>query len=104
MSLDDFKKLLSIQAIEEKIFKMKEMYHPTLIANLSKEAYDLYLIRNSIYDQLLELLKEKDIDIGKVNVFIKKKIKESEGKLKDAKNGKETETIKITIEEWKQFL
>jgi hypothetical protein len=104
MSLDDFKKLLSIQAIEEKIFKMKDMYHPNLIANLSKEAYDLYLIRNSIYDQLLELLKEKDIDIGKVNVFIKKKIKESEGKLKDAKNGKETETIKITIEEWKQFL
>lgn len=104
MSLDDVKKLLSIQAIEEKIYKMKEKYHPNLIANLSKEMYDLYLIRNSIYDQLLALLKEKDIDIGKVHDFIKKKINESKKRLKEAKNGNEAETIKITIEEWKEFL
>ena len=104
MSLDDVKNSLSIKAIEEKIFKMKDKYHPNLIANLSKEAYDLYLIRNSIYDQLLELLNEKDIDIGKVNNFIKKKIKKSEKRVKEAKNGKEAETIRISIEEWKQFL
>jgi hypothetical protein len=104
MSLDDVKKLLSIQAIEQKIFKMKEMYHPNLIANLSKEAYDLYLIRKSIYDQLLTLLEEKDIDVGKVNDFIKQKIKESKKRLNEAKKGEETETIKITIEEWKHFL
>ena len=104
MSLDNVKKLLSIQAIEQKIFKMKEMYHPNLIANLSKEAYDLYLIRKSIYDQLLALLDERDIDIVKVNDFIRNKIKESKKRLKEAKNGNEAETIKITIEEWKQFL
>ena len=104
MSLDNVKKLLSIQAIEQKIFKMKEMYHPNLIANLSKEAYDLYLIRKSIYDQLLALLDEKDIDIDKINDFIKKKIKESKKKLNDAKNGEEADAIKIIIEEWKQFL
>ena len=104
MSLDDVKNSLSIKVIEEKIFKMKDKYHPNLIANLSKEAYDLYLRRNSIYDQLLELLNEKDIDIGKVNNFIKKKIKKSEKRVKEAKNGKEAETIRITIEEWKQFL
>ena len=104
MSLDDVKNSLSIKVIEEKIFKMKDRYHPNLIANLSKEAYDLYLVRNSIYDQLLELLDEEDIDIGKVNDFIKKKIKISEKREKEAKNGKEAETIRITIEEWKQFL
>ena len=104
MSLDDVKNSLSIKVIEEKIFKMKDKYHPNLIANLSKEAYDLYLIRNSIYDQLLELLNEKDIDIGKINDFITEKIEKSEKRLKEAKNGMEAETIKITIEEWKQFL
>jgi len=104
MSLDDVKNILSIQAIEAKIFKMKEMYHPNLIANLSKEAYDLYLIRKSIYDQLLALLDEKDIDIGKITEYIKKKIEQSEKKLKETKNGNEAETLKITIEEWKQFL
>ena len=104
MSLDDVKKILSIQAIEEKIYKMKERYHPNLIKNLAKEAYDLYLIRKSIYDQLHALLDEKDIDIRKVNDFIKKKIEQSEKKLKETKNEIEAESIKITIEEWKQFL
>ena len=58
----------------------------------------------SIYDQLLALLDEKDIDIDKINDFIKKKIKESKKKLNDAKNGEEADAIKIIIEEWKQFL
>jgi len=104
MSLNDINKMLSLQAIGEKIFKIKNMYHPSLIANLSKEMYDLYLIRDSICNQLLELLKEKDIDISRVNNFIKNKIKESKKKLKEAGNGMEVETIKLAIEEWKQFL
>ena len=104
MSLDDFKKLLSLEGIREKIFKIEKMYHPNLIANLSKEMYDLYLIRDSICNQLLELLKEKDIDIDKVRDFIKEKIKNSKKRLKVAKNGTETEAIKANIEEWKQFL
>ncbi|MFW9948237.1 MAG: hypothetical protein ACFFDX_15535, partial [Candidatus Odinarchaeota archaeon] len=83
MSLNDIDKMLSLQAIGEKIFKIKNMYHPSLIANLSKEAYDLYLIRDSICSQLLELLKEKDINIAKLNNFIKSKIGESKKKLKE---------------------
>ena len=104
MSLDGFRKLLSLEGIREKIFKIESMYHPNLIANLSKEAYDLYLIRDSICKQLLELLKEKDIDIDKIHDFIKGKIKNSKKRLKLAKNGIESEAIKATIEEWKQFL
>lgn len=104
MSLNDINKMLSLQAIGEKIFKIKNMYHPSLIANLSKEMYDLYLIRDSICNQLLELLKEKDIDINKINAFIKKRITESTKKLKEAKNEIEVETIKLTIEEWTHFL
>jgi len=104
MGLDDVKKLLSIKMIEEKIFKMKNMYHPNLIVNLSKEACDLYLVRNSICDQLLELLNERDIDISKINDFIKQKIAENKKRLKEAKNGEEADIIKITIEEWEQFL
>ncbi|MFX1329712.1 MAG: hypothetical protein ACFE91_16405 [Promethearchaeota archaeon] len=104
MSLNDINKMLSLQAIGEKIFKIKNINHPSLIANLSKEAYDIYLIRDSICNQLLELLKEKDIDISKVNNFIENKIKESKKKLKEAESEIEVETIKLTIEEWTQFL
>jgi hypothetical protein len=80
------------------------MYHPNLIANLSKEMYELYLIRDSICNQLLELLKENDIDIDKVHDFIKEKIKNSKKRLKIVKNGVEAEELKVTVEEWKQFL
>ncbi len=59
MNLDDFKEILSISKIREKIFRIKELYHPNLVKNLSKEAYDLYLIRQSICDQLLELSNQK---------------------------------------------
>jgi len=104
MSLNDIKKMLSLQVIGEKIFKIKNMYHPSLIANLSKDMYDLYLIRDSICNQLLELLKEKDIDITKVKNFINNKIKESTKRLKEAESEIEVETIKLTIEEWTQFL
>jgi hypothetical protein len=100
----DIKNLLFIEAIEKKIFKTKSMYHPNLIANLSEEAYDLYVIRNSICDQLLELINERNIKISRVNEFIKEKIKKNKQKLKAAKNVKEVDTIKRTIEEWKQFL
>jgi hypothetical protein len=104
MSLNDINKMVSLQAIGEKIFKIKNMYHPSLIANLSKEMYDLYLIRDSICNQLLELLKEKDIDISKVNDYIKKRLKENQKRLKEAENDVEVEKIKLSIEEWKQFL
>ncbi len=104
MSLDDIKKLLSLERVREKIFKIENMYHPNLVANLSKEMYDLYLIRNSICNQLLVLLNQKDIEIDKVLDFIKKKIRNSEKRLKVTKNGTEAEEIKAAIEEWKQFL
>jgi hypothetical protein len=104
MSLDDMKKSLSLEGIREKIFKIKNMYQPNLIANLSKEMYELYLIRDSICNQLLELLKENDIDIDKVHDFIKEKIKNSKKRLKIVKNGVEAEELKVTVEEWKQFL
>ncbi|MFX0033851.1 MAG: hypothetical protein ACFE8E_11830 [Candidatus Hodarchaeota archaeon] len=104
MDSDNIKKLLSIKMIEEKIFKIKDRYHPSLIMNLSKEAYDIYLIRNSICDLLLELLKERDLDVSKVNIFIEKKIGENKKRLKEAKNAEEAEIIKVTIKEWEQFL
>lgn len=86
------------------MFKIKSMYHPNLIVNLSKESHDLYLIRNSICDLLLELLNEKDIDITKVKNFIKNKIEENKKQLKEVENEIEAERFNMLIEEWKQFL
>ena len=104
MGEKDFTNLMSISAIQEKIFKIKERYNPNLIANLSKEMNDLYLIRKSICDQLLELSSKKDADIGKIKKFIKNKIEENKEKLKKETDESKTKLIKLNIEEWEEFL
>jgi len=101
---DDLRELISLTKIGEKIFKIKEMYNPNLIANLSKEAYDLYLKRMSICNQLLEQLDKKDITIEKIEDFIGKKVKESKERLDKAKDETEVKLIQLSIKEWEDFL
>ncbi|MEJ2295704.1 MAG: hypothetical protein P8Y23_13195 [Candidatus Lokiarchaeota archaeon] len=104
MSKDKLDELLILQKIEEKIFKIKSMYHPNLIANLSIKAYDLYLIRNSISNQLLEELKKENRNFQMIKNFITKKISEIEMKLKNTTNISERSFLKLNLEEWKAFL
>ena len=101
---DDLGKLISLTKIGEKIFKIKQMYHPNLIANLSKEAYDLYLIRMSICDQLLEQLDKKGITVEKIEDFVRSKVKQSRERLDKAKFETETVLIQLNIKEWEDFL
>ena len=101
---DDLGNIISLSKIGQKIFEIKGRYHPNLITNLSKEAHDLYLIRMSICDQLLEQLDKKDMTVGKIEDFIKNKVKESKKKLDKAKDEMEIELIQLTIKEWDDFL
>jgi hypothetical protein len=104
MSKDKLDELLTLQKIEEKIFKIKNMYHPNLIANLSTKAYDLYIIRNSISNQLLEELEKENHNFQMIKNFISKKISEIEIRLKNTSNISERNFLKLSIEEWKTFL
>ena len=101
---DELRQLISLTKIGEKIFKIKEMYNPNLIVNLSKEAYDLYLKRMSICNQLLEQLEKKSITIKKIEEFIRNKMKESKERLDKAKNETEAKLIQLSIKEWEDFL
>jgi hypothetical protein len=104
MNSKDLDNLLNIKKIEEKIFKFKTMYHPNLIANLSKEAYDLYLIRNSICEKLFKLTEKKDPKIHEIKEFIKKEIDDNNKKIKKSKDHQEISFLKLAIQEWKEFL
>jgi len=104
MSKVNLKELLAIQKIEQKIFKFKSMYHPNLIANLSKEAYNLYVIRNSIGNQLLEELSRNERSLQKIKKFITNKIGEIQMKLKKATDISEIDFLKLSLDEWKAFL
>ena len=45
--------MLSISKIGQKALNKISNYNPNLIANLSKQAYDLYLIRKNICEEIL---------------------------------------------------
>jgi len=104
MDSEDFGNRISISKLEEKILKIKEMYHPNLIKNLSKEAYDLYLIRKSVCNELLKVTSEKDIKYSKIVDYIKNEIEKNKERLKNASDPIELTLIQLTIEEWEGFL
>ncbi len=104
MDPEDLGNRIYINKIEEKIFKIKEMYHLNLIKNLSKEAYDLYLIKKSVCNELLELTSEKDIKYSKIVEYIKNKIEKNKERLKNASEQVELTLIQLTIEVWEEFL
>ncbi len=104
MNMDDFQEILSLEGVREKIFKIKDMYHPRLIANLSKEANDIYLARKSICEDLLKVIDEKDINFSRVKDYIKDQIKKNKKQLKLAQDDIDTSFIKTTIKEWEEFL
>jgi hypothetical protein len=103
-NLNDLDEEIYQSKIGQKILKIRGMYHPNLVANLSKEAYDIYTVRMSICDQLLEQLDKKGIKFKKIEDFIRDKAKNIKKGLKFAKNGIEADLIKLAIKEWEEFL
>jgi hypothetical protein len=102
--MKELKKLLDLKKIEEKIFKIKSKYNPNLVANLSKEAHDLYTLRIFVCDQLLEKLNEEDITIEKLREYIKNNIEENKDRFKEKKNLMDKELIQRSIDVWESFL
>ncbi|MFX1312442.1 MAG: hypothetical protein ACFFHD_07495 [Promethearchaeota archaeon] len=101
---DDFRELIFLTKIRDKAYKTKQMYNPNLISNLSKEAYDLYLIRMSICDQLLEELDKEGITVEQIKDFVKNKVNKIRERLNKAKNEIETKFIQLSIKEWENIL
>jgi len=104
MKLGPFERFFDLERIRKKIFEFKSMYNPNLIANLSKEMYDRYLIRESMCNDLLQQLEKLDINKEKIKIFIEKRIKWLEEKYKNTQDVQETKYLEMAIEEWKDFL
>ncbi|MEJ2251494.1 MAG: hypothetical protein P8Y70_17930 [Candidatus Lokiarchaeota archaeon] len=102
--MKDLKKFLVLKSFEDKIFRFKSKYHPNLITNLSHEAYDLYLIKNSICDKLIEKIKEDNITIEKIKEFIKNQIQENKEKLHKTTRSMDSEYLQNIISAWETFL
>ena len=104
MNLDELKGIFDLDDIRKRIFKIKNIYNPNLISNLSKEMHDRYTIRESMCNDLLSLIEQIEINNEKVKIFIEKRIKDLEEKLRMSQNQEEAQYLQMEIEEWKDFL
>ncbi|MFX1258759.1 MAG: hypothetical protein ACFFAN_12940 [Promethearchaeota archaeon] len=81
-----------------KLLKDLDKYHPNLIANLSKEAYEVHSIKKSIYNDLFKLINGKEITLKKIRKYIENKIIKCKKTLKEAKSDYDINHLKLSIE------
>ncbi len=94
--MNDIGELLSIKL---KISERQSLYNPNVVANLSKEMDEIYLVRKSVHENLLKFLENKDIDAKKVIDYINDQIKKCNSQLKEAKDDSDIKSIETEIDE-----
>ena len=96
--------MLSVSKIGQKALNKISNYNPNLIANLSKQAYDLYLIRKNICEEIFPIITTPEITFGKVEEYITNKINETQILLEKTNSVEDKELLKLKIEELKDLL
>ena len=96
--------IVSISKIGQKALDKVSNYNPNLIANLSKQAYDLYIIRKNICEEIFPIITTRKITLSKVKEHIQKKINEAQNLLDETKSEEEKELINLRIKELKDLL
>ena len=96
--------ILSVSKIGQKALEKVSKYNPNLIANLSKQAYDLYIIRKNICEEIFPIVTTPEISLSKVKEYIQNKINEAQNLLKKTKLLEEKELLNLRIEELKDLL
>ena len=96
--------MLSVSKIGQYALDKVSKYNPNLIANLSKQAYDLYIIRKNICEEIFPIVTTPEISLSKVKEYIQNKINEAQNLLKKTKLLEEKELLNLRIEELKDLL
>ena len=96
--------MLSVSKIGQKALDKVSRYNPNLIANLSKQAYDLYIIRKNICEEIFPIVTTPEITLSKVKEYIQNKINETQNLLEKTKLVEDKELLNLRIEELKDLL
>ena len=91
--------MLLVSKIGQKALEKVSKYNPNLIANLSKQAYDLYLIRKNICEEIFPIVTTPEITLNEVRKYIQNKINEIQNLLDKTKSAEDKELLNLRIEE-----
>jgi len=96
----NIRKSFYITNLKFKIERKLEVYSPNLISHLSKQSFDEYLIKSEIYKEFLEFLEIDNINQGKIEEFLNKKLNFTNELIKNTKNEEEIKKFNLIIEEY----
>ncbi len=98
---DRIKYIASIQLyLENQLIK----YTPRVIGSLSKEAFDLYIAKKKIIEEITELINEPYFNQEKFEKFIKEKLEIAEKSLKSPESFLKKPELEFKIELFKEIL
>ena len=96
--------MLLVSKIGQKALNKVSNYNPNLIANLSKQAYDLYLIRKSICEEIFPIVTTPEITLTEVKEYIQNKINEAQNLVEKTESVEDRELLNLRIEELKDLI
>jgi len=96
--------MLLVSKIGQKALDKVSNYNPNLIANLSKEGYDLYLLRKTICEEIFPIVTAPEISLNEVKEYIQNKINETQELLAETNGAEEKKMLNLRIEEYNDLL
>lgn len=96
--------MVLVSKIGQRALQKVSVYNPNLIANLSKEAHDLYLLRKSICEEIFPIVTTPEITLKEVEDFIQNKINKAQKLLTETNVVEEIKLLNLRIEEFEDLL
>jgi len=96
--------MLAISKIGDRALNKIAMYNPNLISNLSKEAYDLYIIRKQICEYIFSLVTAQGMTLAKIKKNLQEEINKVKVLSKNADSEEERGFLNLKIEELGDYL
>jgi len=96
--------MLAISKIGDRALNKIARYNPNLIANLSKEAYDLYIIRKQICEYIFSLVTTQGMTLDNIKKNLQEEINKVKVLSKNANSEEERVFLNLKIEELGDYL
>ena len=96
--------MLAVSKIGDRALNKIAKYNPNLISNLSKEAYDLYIIRKQICEYIFSLVTDQSMTLDNLKNILHEEIKKVKDLRKQADSKEERKFLELKIGELEDYL
>ncbi|MHA1105288.1 MAG: hypothetical protein ACTSPN_06150 [Promethearchaeota archaeon] len=104
MNKENLGEILAVSKIGDRALNKIAKYNPNLISNLSKEAYDLYIVRKQICEYIFSLVTTQGMTLDNLKKILFEKITKVKDMRKHADSEEEREFLELKIEELEDYL